>query len=104
MGHLRSARGPIAQQGQEPMQSGIKALIGVGALALVLSASGLAGCAGESTDTSYPTARGKGKDISNGRPDAYKNGSLMGEGGVDLFGSSKKNNGGGPGIRGNKLP
>ena len=81
------------------MQSRIRTLIGVGALGLFLAATGLAGCGGETDDTSYPTNRGRGRDISNGRPDAYKNGSLMGEGGFDLFGSGKKNGGGGgPGI------
>jgi hypothetical protein len=69
----------------------LKALVRLGTFALVVTALGPVGC-GADIDTDYPTNRNQNREIYN-KPGQGRE-SVFGEGGLDLFGSRKNNNGG----------
>ena len=73
-----------------------KALVRLGAFALSMTAL-LAGC-GADVDTEYPTNRNKSREIYNKPGQQAARDGLLGEGGLDLFGGKRNNNGGGSGI------
>ena len=70
-----------------------KALARLGALALGVTALGLAGC-GADVDTDYPNNRNKSREIYNKPGQQAARESVLGEGGFDLFGGKRNNNGG----------
>jgi hypothetical protein len=74
----------------------LKALVGLGTFALIVTALGPVGC-GADVDTDYPTNRNRNREIYN-KPGAQNRDSLFGEGGLELFGGKKNNGGGGSGI------
>ena len=70
-----------------------KALARLGAFALSVTALGLAGC-GADVDTDYPSNRNKSREIYNKPGQQAARESVLGEGGFDLFGGRRNNNGG----------
>jgi Domain of unknown function (DUF3576) len=70
------------------------ALRAVAALAIVSAAA----CSSNNVDYTYPEKTGKSGGSSSYSPNGKKNDSLFGPDGIQLFGSSKKNEDGGGGI------